>query len=131
MTEALRYTAVGRRKEAVARVTLTLGSGLIEVNGRKFEDYFPRQTDRLLIKQPMELTNTLNKFDVFVRLNGGGPSGQAGALLLALARAVTQADEANKAALRKEGLLRRDPRMKERKKAGQKGARKKFQWTKR
>jgi len=131
MTELLRYTAVGRRKEAVARVTLTPGSGLIEVNGKKFEDYFPRETDRLLIKQPLELTNTLTKFDVFARLNGGGQSGQAGALLLALARAVTQADEANKTALRKEGLLRRDPRMKERKKSGQKGARKRFQWTKR
>ncbi|MDP3143703.1 MAG: 30S ribosomal protein S9 [Candidatus Omnitrophota bacterium] len=131
MTEVLRYTAVGRRKEAVARVTLIPGSGLIDVNGRKFENYFPRETDRLLIKQPLELTSTLNKFDILARLSGGGPSGQAGALLLALARAVTKVDEANKVALRKEGLLRRDPRMKERKKPGQKGARKRFQWTKR
>jgi small subunit ribosomal protein S9 len=131
MVEAIKYSAVGRRKEAVARVTLTAGNGLFEVNGKTLDAYFPRETDRLLIKQPLEVTNNVSKFDILARINGGGPSGQAGALLLAIARAITLADEANRAALRKEGLLKRDPRMKERKKCGQKGARKRFQWTKR
>lgn len=131
MVEVIKYSAVGRRKESVARVNLVPGSGLIKINGRKFEDYFSRQTDRLVIKQPLEATNTLNKFDIFARITGGGLTGQAGALRLGISRAIALADEANRTALRKDGLLRRDPRMKERKKAGQKGARKRFQWTKR
>jgi len=131
MVELVKYSAVGRRKESVARVTLTPGAGLIKINGRSFDNYFSRETDRLIIKQLLELTNTLNKFDIFARVNGGGLSGQAGALRLGIARAIAMADETAKPTLRKEQLLRRDPRMKERKKYGQKGARKRFQWTKR
>jgi len=131
MVEAIKYTAVGRRKEAVARVILVSGTGVIKVNGRKFENYFSRETDRLIIKQLLELANVLNKFDISARVVGGGLSGQAGAMRLGIARAITIADETLKPTLRKEDMLRRDPRMKERKKYGQKGARKRFQWTKR
>lgn len=131
MAEVIRFQAVGRRKEAIARVTLLPGNGNFSINGRKFEDYFARETDRLYVKQPFELANVLSRFDCIARLSGGGLSGQAGALRLGIARAIALADETNRALLRKEGLLRRDPRMKERKKYGQKGARKRFQWTKR
>ncbi|MFZ5800524.1 MAG: 30S ribosomal protein S9 [Candidatus Omnitrophota bacterium] len=131
MAEVIRFQAVGRRKEAIARVTLLPGSGSFSINGRKFEDYFSRETDRLFIRQPFELANALNRFNCVARITGGGLSGQAGALRLGIARAIAKADDANRALLRKEGILRRDPRMKERKKYGQKGARKRFQWTKR
>src|SRR4030042_1573143 len=131
MEQSVRYQAVGRRKESVARVQLLPGKGDIGVNKLPHEKYFIRETDRIIIKQPLALTNNRDKFDVFANIKGGGLAGQAGALRLAIARALILADPALKDALRKQGLLTRDPRAKERKKYGQKGARKRFQWTKR
>ncbi|OGX19597.1 MAG: 30S ribosomal protein S9 [Omnitrophica WOR_2 bacterium RBG_13_44_8b] len=131
MEQSVRYQAVGRRKESVARVQLLPGKGDIVVNKLPHEKYFIRETDRIIIKQPLALTNNIDKFDVFANIKGGGLAGQAGALRLAIARALILADPALKDALRKQGLLTRDPRAKERKKYGQKGARKRFQWTKR
>ncbi len=125
------YSAVGRRKESVARVKLFPGKGDITVNRQPYEKYFLRETDRIIIKQPLEATNNLNKFDIFTQINGGGLTGQAGALRLGISRALVKADPSAKDLLRKQGYLTRDPRMKERKKYGQKGARKRFQWTKR
>ena len=131
MVETIKYGATGRRKTSVARVQVMPGTGQIKVNKRKFEEYFWRETDRILILEPLKVTNTLNKFDIFVQITGGGPSGQAGALRLGLSRALAQFDEDNKKVLRSGNFLTRDPRMKERKKPGQKGARRKFQWVKR
>lgn len=131
MVELVKYKTIGRRKESIARVNLFPGKGNILVNKKEFIKYFPRETDRLLILQPLLSTNNLNKFDIFANIRGGGISGQAGALRLGIARAIGLADPTTHATLRKEGFLRRDPRMKERKKFGQKGARKRFQWTKR
>ena len=125
------YTAVGRRKESVARVKLVPGKGAIVVNNRPCEKHFLRETDRIIIKQPLVATNTLSKFDVFTQIRGGGLTGQAGALRHGISRALAMADPSAKDLLRKQGYLTRDPRMKERKKYGQKGARKRFQWTKR
>ena len=129
--EIIQYTAVGRRKEAVARVRLLNGSGKIIVNTQPINEYFIRETDRIIIKQPLMNTNTLNKYDIYVNVRGGGLAGQAGALQLGIARALVAADSNLRTGLRKLGFLSRDPRMKERKKYGQKGARKRFQWTKR
>ena len=131
MVEIVKYAATGRRKSSVARVNLIPGTGKIEINERPFEQYFQRETDRLSIMEPLNLTNNASKFDIFAKVNGGGMSGQAGALRLGLARALSLFDEGTKAVLKKVNCLRRDPRMKERKKPGQKGARKKFQWVKR
>jgi len=131
MVEVVKYGATGRRKSSVARVNLTPGNGTITVNKRAFENYFPRETDRILILEPLRLTNTLGKFDITAKITGGGSSGQAGALRLGLARALTLCDAENKPTLKKSRFLTRDPRMKERQKPGQKGARKKFQWVKR
>jgi small subunit ribosomal protein S9 len=125
------YKALGRRKESVARVEMSVGSGSITINGRPYESYFLRKTDQIVIKQPLEVTNTLNKFDIISNITGGGLSGQAGALRLGIARGLMIADPAYKDLLRKNGFLTRDPRAKERKKFGLKGARKRFQWTKR
>ena len=131
MTEVVKYAATGRRKSSVARVNLIPGTGRIKVNHRDFEDYFKRETDRINILSPLHLTNTFNKFDIMVRVTGGGSTGQTGAFKLGLARALALCDPENKTVLRKANCLGRDPRMKERKKPGQKGARKKFQWVKR
>jgi len=131
MVELVKYRATGRRKTSVAHVQLSPGSGKILVNKRPLEQYFPRKTDRIQILEPLKLTNTLNKFDIFVSAKGGGPSGQVGALRLGLSRVLTKFDEGNKPILKKADCLKRDPRMKERKKPGQKGARRKFQWVKR
>lgn len=125
------YTATGRRKESVARVRLAAGKGEFFINKRPLDKYFIRETDRILIGQPFQLTNTVNKFDCFANIRGGGLSGQAGALRLGIARALLLVDPAYKQLLRKGNFLTRDSRMKERKKYGQKGARKRFQWTKR
>lgn len=125
------YTTVGRRKEAVARVRLFPGKGDIVVNGLPSDKYFIRETDRIIIKQPLTATNNLTKFDIFANIRGGGLTGQAGALRHGISRALVLADLSFKDMLRKQGYLTRDPRMKERKKYGQKGARKRFQWTKR
>ena len=131
MVEIVKYSATGRRKSSVARVSLTPGIGKVVVNERAFENYFVRETDRISIMDPLKLTNIENKFDITASINGGGLSGQAGAMRLGLSRALVLFDLEAKPALRKADCLRRDPRMKERKKPGQKGARKKFQWVKR
>lgn len=125
------YIAVGRRKESVARVRLRPGTGKIKLNKREFEDYFPRETHRIMIMRPMGITGTTDKYDVVATLSGGGSSGQAGALRHGISRALLKTDESLRLALKKAGLLTRDPRAKERKKYGQKRARKKFQFSKR
>ena len=131
MVEIVKYAATGRRKTAVARVEITPGSGKITVNKRTFENYFPRETDRLSILEALNTTRSVNKFDIRVKVTGGGSTGQAGALRLGLARALSSCEPENKKLLKKGAFLTRDSRMKERKKPGQKGARKKFQWVKR
>ncbi len=131
MVEIIKYGATGRRKSSVARVSLMPGTGQIEVNARPFEQYFSRETDRIFILEPLRLTNMTNKFDIIVKASGGGLTGQAGAFRLGLARALSLCDDAHKSVLKKANCLSRDPRMKERKKPGQKGARKRFQWVKR
>ncbi|MDD5409415.1 MAG: 30S ribosomal protein S9 [Candidatus Omnitrophica bacterium] len=131
MTESTKYVALGRRKESTARVRMEPGDGQITINGRPFEKYFLRETDRIIAKQPLAITESAGKFNVAARLNGGGLTGQAGALRLGIARALLIADSNFKDIFRKNGYLTRDPRMKERKKYGLKGARKRFQWTKR
>lgn len=131
MVEVVKYGATGRRKSSIARVNITPGNGAITVNKRGFEDYFPRETDRITITEPLRVTNTEGKFDINVKVTGGGSTGQAGAFRLGLSRALALCDAENKPTLKKASFLRRDPRMKERQKPGQKGARKKFQWVKR
>ena len=123
--------ATGRRKTAVARIQLVSGQGRFQVNGRDFEDYFTTPAMKTLALQPLQVADSLKKFDVKVKTHGGGLVGQAGALSLALARALIQVDPALRTTLKKPGLLRRDPRQKERKKPGQPGARKRFQFSKR
>jgi small subunit ribosomal protein S9 len=125
------FSATGRRKTSVAQVRISPGSGKIEVNGRPFEEYFPTAPLQLTVLKPFEVTKTTNTFDVRVRASGGGPTGQAGAVRLGIARALLEVDATMRPALKEEGLLTRDPRMKERKKAGQPGARKRFQFSKR
>lgn len=126
-----RWQAVGRRKTSVARVYLTPGSGKWNINGRTLGDYFPRRSLVQHIQQPFTATDTLGAFDIRARVNGGGLSGQAGALRLGIARALVNADETHRRKLREHGLLTRDPRAVERKKPGQPGARKRFQFSKR
>ena len=123
--------ATGRRKTAVARVRLTPGTGKIEVNGRPFEEYFPTINLQNTVLAPLTLTKLNNAFDIFIKTNGGGPNGQAGAARLGIARALLLVDITLRPALKAEGYLMRDPRMKERKKSGQPGARKRFQFSKR
>jgi len=131
MEEIKKFTTVGRRKESVARVFLMLGKGDIMVNHKPYDKYFVRETDRLIIKQPLKLTECLAKYDVIANISGGGLNGQAGALRHGISRALILAEPELRDLLRKNGFLTRDPRAKERKKYGQKGARKRFQWTKR
>ena len=126
-----RFYGTGRRKTSVARVWIRPGSGRIVVNRRSFEDYFPRETLRMIIAQPLSVTNTGGQFDVIANVGGGGPTGQAGAVRHGLARALVRFDDKLRLALKKAGLLTRDPRMRERKKYGQPGARQKFQYSKR
>ena len=130
-TEQLRWQAVGRRKTSVARVYLTPGTGKWDVNGRTLGDYFPRPSLVQHIQQSFTATDTLGAFDVKAHCDGGGVSGQAGALRHAIARALCKADEAHRTKLRVAGLLTRDPRAVERKKPGRPGARKRFQFSKR
>lgn len=125
------YQAVGRRKESVAQVKLVPGEGKMVVNDKPLNEYFPRRISEAMVKEPLELTDTLNKFDVFAKVKGGGLSGQAGALRHGISRALLHADANLKSILRKGHLLTRDPRMKERRKYGQKGARARFQYSKR
>lgn len=131
MVEVVKYGATGRRKCSVARVNITPGTGKVTVNKRPFAEYFTRETDRLNILTPLRLSNLEDKFDLTIRVAGGGTSGQAGAVKMGLARALVLCDEKTKPVLKKNLCLRRDSRMKERQKPGQKGARKKFQWVKR
>ena len=127
----IEYLATGRRKTAIARVRMVLGKGQITVNDRKFEDYFPTTDLRLLVEAPFKAVEGLGKYDVVALCEGGGPAGQAGALRHGIARALIQIDENFRALLKKAGFLTRDPRMKERKKPGQPGARRRFQFSKR
>jgi small subunit ribosomal protein S9 len=126
-----RFYGTGRRKTSVARVWIRHGSGRVVINRRAFEDYFPRETLRMIIAQPLQVTNTEGQFDVLATVGGGGPTGQAGALRHGLARALVRFAENLRQVLKKAGLLTRDPRMRERKKYGQPGARQKFQYSKR
>lgn len=126
-----RYYATGRRKESVARVWLTPGTGKFEVNKQGLMDYFRRPTLEMIIKQPFGVTETEGQYDVKVTCKGGGLTGQAGAMLLGVSRALVEANEEFKKPLRAAGFLTRDPREKERKKYGQPGARKRFQFSKR
>jgi small subunit ribosomal protein S9 len=125
------FIGTGRRKSAVARVRLSSGSGKIVVNGRPFENFFPTETLRGVVTQPLNVTQTAGRFDVQVNVAGGGPAGQAGAVRHGIARALIAADATLRPSLKADGLLTRDPRMKERKKYGQPGARKRFQYSKR
>ena len=129
--ESQNIHAVGRRKEAVCRVYLRSGSGKWDVNGRTLGDYFPRPTLVSSIQQPFTATDTLGRFDVKANVEGGGQTGQAGALRLAVARALVKIDEVHRRKLREMGLLTRDARAVERKKPGRPGARKRFQFSKR
>lgn len=132
MAEKLQeFLGTGRRKTSVARVRLAVGSGRITVNGRPFENYFPTDTLRSVATQPLAVTDSVGKYDVRVNVKGGGPSGQAGAVRHGIARALLEADINLRPTLKVNGLLTRDPRMKERKKYGQPGARKRFQFSKR
>ena len=123
--------ALGRRKTAVARVYLKPGNGTIKVNKRDVEEYFPLATLQYVVRQPLNLTNNIDKWDVEALLDGGGTNGQAEALRLGIARALVKIDPEYRPVLKAAGLMRRDPRMVERKKPGQKKARKKFQFSKR
>jgi small subunit ribosomal protein S9 len=125
------FVAVGRRKTAVARVRITPGTGKIVVNGRAFDDYFKTQALQNTVLSPFEAVKQVNQFDVKVTADGGGVQGQAGALRLAVSRALLESNPEFRATLKAVGFLRRDPRMKERKKPGQPGARKRFQFSKR
>jgi small subunit ribosomal protein S9 len=127
----IQHKATGRRKEAMARVRLIPGSGAVTVNKRTLDDYFPNNVLKMIIKQPLLSTETADRFDIHVTVTGGGPSGQAGAIRHGIARALTEYNAELRKKLKKEGFLTRDPRMKERKKYGQRGARARFQFSKR
>ncbi len=131
MAETQEFIATGRRKTAVARIRMTAGSGKIDVNGKSFEDYFPTVPLQNTVLQPLQVVKLANAYDISVNTTGGGATGQAGAARLAISRALLQVDANLRGTLKAEGLLRRDPRMKERKKSGQPGARKRFQFSKR
>ena len=125
------FYGTGRRKKSVARVRLYEGTGAVTINGRDMDDYFGLETLKLIVRQPLALLDLVGKYDVVVTVVGGGVSGQAGAIRHGLARALVVADDNNRAALKKAGLLTRDPRMKERKKYGLKAARRAPQFSKR
>ena len=125
------YYGTGRRKHSVARVRVYPGSGTITINGRSIDDYFGLETLKLIVRQPLTLTDTIEKFDIVATVAGGGVTGQAGAIRHGIARALLQYDETLRTTLKKAGFLTRDPRMKERKKYGLKGARRAPQFSKR
>lgn len=127
----IQYYGTGRRKTSTARVYLRPGSGEIKVNQRTFEEYFPNEALRMIIRQPLNLTDTVQKFDILVNVDGGGTAGQAGAVRHGITRALMEFNSDLRATLKKAGLVTRDPRKKERKKYGQKGARARFQFSKR
>ncbi len=128
---AIQYYATGRRKESTARIFLRPGNGAITINYREFANYFPTEALRVQVKQPLQLTETADKFDVLCTVGGGGIAGQAGAIRLGIARALVEFSSELRPRLKKEGLLTRDARAKERKKYGMAGARKRFQFSKR
>jgi len=131
MVQSHEIVATGRRKTSVARVRMTAGSGKIDINGRSFEEYFPTSPLQNAVLQPLQTVKQANAYDISINATGGGSTGQAGAVRLAISRALLQVDNNLRSTLKAEGLLRRDPRMKERKKSGQPGARKRFQFSKR
>ena len=125
------FYGTGRRKTSTARVYLRPGTGEIQVNKKNFDQYFPNQALRMVIRQPLQLTETTGKFDILVNVDGGGPAGQAGAIRHGITRALMVFNAELRPTLKQAGLVTRDPRIKERKKYGQKGARKRFQFSKR
>jgi small subunit ribosomal protein S9 len=125
------YYGTGRRKTSTARVYLRPGTGEIQINRKPFDQYFPNEALRMIIRQPLQLTETANKFDILVNVAGGGPAGQAGAVRHGITRALMEFNADLRPTLKQAGLVTRDPRIKERKKYGQKGARKRFQFSKR
>jgi small subunit ribosomal protein S9 len=127
----IQYYGTGRRKTSTARVYLRPGAGGFKVNRKEFDQYFPNQALRMVIRQPLALTDTANKFDIIVNVAGGGPAGQAGAIRHGITRALMEFNADLRPTLKQAGLVTRDPRIKERKKYGQKGARKRFQFSKR
>ena len=127
----IQYYGTGRRKTSTARVYLRPGSGNIQVNKREFNIYFPNEALQMIIRQPLNLTETTGKFDIFVNVDGGGSAGQAGAVRHGITRALLEYNADLRTTLKRAGLVTRDPRKKERKKYGQKGARKRFQFSKR
>ena len=127
----IQYYGTGRRKTSTARVYLRPGAGNVLVNRKSFDAYFPNETLRMIIRQPLQLTETVTKFDVLINVRGGGPAGQAGAIRHGITRALLEYNADLRPALKQAGLITRDPRIKERKKYGQKGARKRFQFSKR
>jgi small subunit ribosomal protein S9 len=127
----IQYYGTGRRKTSTARVYLRPGTGEITVNRRSFDSYFPNEALQMIIRQPLRLTDTVGKFDILVNVDGGGTAGQAGAVRHGITRALMEYNTDLRPSLKKAGLVTRDPRQKERKKYGQKGARKRFQFSKR
>ena len=127
----IQYYGTGRRKTSTARVYLRPGAGEVTINRKAFEQYFPNETLRMIIRQPLQLTDMTAKFDVLVNVDGGGPAGQAGAIRHGITRALIEFNADLRRTLKRAGLITRDPRNKERKKYGQKGARKRFQFSKR
>jgi small subunit ribosomal protein S9 len=127
----VQYLGTGRRKRSVARVILRPGKGEIRVNGRAFENYFPTESSRAVVRQPLAATESMDKFDLLILADGGGVAGQAGACRLGISRALVEFNAELRSRLKKLGFLTRDPRSHERKKYGQKGARKRFQFSKR
>jgi len=125
------YAATGKRKTAIARVRLTLGTGLITINGRPIENYFPNGAHQLMIQQPLEATSSAGRYDIAATIRGGGSAGQAGALRHGISRAIELLDPTQRLTLKRAGYLTRDARKKERKKYGQKGARARYQFSKR
>lgn len=131
MAQTQEFIATGRRKTSVARIRMTAGNGKIDINGKSFEDYFPTGPLQNTVLQPLQVVKLANSYDLSINTTGGGATGQAGAVRLAISRALLLVDANLRGTLKAEGLLRRDPRMKERKKSGQPGARKRFQFSKR
>ena len=125
------FQGTGRRKRSIARVKIALGGGVITINKKSIDEYFPRESLQQIVRQPLDVTNSVSRFDVTVKAEGGGIAGQAGAVRHGIARALVQMDESLREPLRKNGLLTRDPREKESKKYGRKRARKRFQFSKR
>jgi small subunit ribosomal protein S9 len=131
VSEPIQYYGTGRRKTAAARVYLRPGTGSLEVNRKPFDDYFPNEALKMIIRQPLVITETADKFDIYVRVSGGGPTGQAGALRHGIARALVAYNPELRGKLKEAGFLTRDSREVERKKYGRPGARKRFQFSKR